>query len=70
MTYLKIWWVFIILTLILWASFYTDVINAVKTLVAWSNQGFISLLPIEAIAFISILSFWLLMSLAFAVFRE
>lgn len=70
MSYLKITAVFLLILFVLWWAFYIWVIGAMQTLVTWSNEGFIALLPVEAIAVILIIVFWLLLGLAYAIFRE
>ncbi len=70
MTYLKITAVFLLILFVLWGAFYIWVIDAVKTLVTWSNEGFIAFLPPEALAVVSLIFFAFLIGLAYAFFRE
>lgn len=70
MSYLKIWMVTLLILFVLWGSFYLWVLDALDTLVTWSNEGFIAYLPVEAKAVVTILMFASLMGLAYAFFRE
>lgn len=70
MSYLKIWAVFLLLVFIMWSTFYTWVLSKLTYIVYQSNDGFISLLPVEALAILGIIMFVVLISLAFAIFRE
>ena len=70
MSYLKITAVVILLVFILWSAFYIWVVDSIGTLVNESNQGFIAFMPTEAKAVVAILVFSILVSLAYAFFRE
>lgn len=70
MTYLKIWAVFLILVFVVWGAFYVWVLQAISTLVWESNNSFLAYLPTEALAIVTILMFSIIVSMAYAFFRE
>jgi hypothetical protein len=70
MDYVKSGALWLLLIFIIVGAYYAKVIDSIKTLILLINEKFLSLMPVEGIAIIMIIFFAIIMSLAYAFFRE